>query len=306
MWDKGIIDRKMQEELIDLLRATMFSDGVMARFSKSSDFLRGHGFDFLHDTKDIKGKKVAINLGTFHCDFIEYSVDDVIEHSDGSEIITSDDVRFYQNPTNNLRLVRRSSDDLDLFLPKYLLNFGIFVGDNFSNADEDISGKIGWKYPPKRYLTEAQIRKQHKDIYKNIVKWLDSKRLDLSVHYNLLKSIAEDLGIEVEIESRHKTVEGVYSNLMRMPGVRSLPGLWDINGHRVICQTSNDCYKMLSKCNDGYFPFGKVRDIVAVPKPNCFQGIIAQHVDQDLSLEIQFQTSKMKQTADTVAGNYRS
>ncbi len=284
------------------------------RTHNSQHFLQDNGFTFACTVEDIIGKTVALELAAFHFDFLSYKVQDIVIQEHGVQIIpNSGEVRFYKHIGDKLCFFTQPVSNFELFITSMYISpshyMPLFVGDDFIGAAKtEDEFAIGWKYPPKTYLSEEQIREQEPDLSARIDAKLAACRMDVSGLVEQLQSAACEHGIEVEVEYRTKTFASCYANIKRIqqharPRVPEF--IYDINGIRLLPKTPDECYALLEIAH-GLVEFDDIRDLILFPKSNCFQGLICRAKDSNLSLEVQIQTPHMKQVAETVAGNYRN
>lgn len=294
----------MNDRLIDASSFYLF--GNEERIERANEFLKSRGFAIVEDPSSLVGKVLATTAGTFHCDFMAYPVDTLTRTSSGHDISQKNDSVIFGNQNgSDVDFVERQG--LELFVPDYFFDLGVvLVGNKLPEGTKVDEESIGWKYPPKKYISEEELKSHSPELYNAIIKKIQRTKIDLDAIKAELTSIAERKGIPVDIETRLKTPVGVYSQLQRGIKGRNVSNVYDINGVRILPTTPSDCYAMLTAIDEEFLPIEVFRDLIAVPKPNGYQSIIAHPQNWNLSLEIQIQTPRMKEVAEQgSAANYR-
>jgi len=104
--------------------------------------------------------------------------------------------------------------------------------------------------------------------------------------------------INVEIESRVKSVYGIYRKMFIQN--RSFEEIYDVYALRVILNTVNECYNALGVIHDMYHPIpNRFKDYISTPKPNMYQSLHTTVIGKDaIPFEIQIRTFDMHYTAE--------
>ena len=305
----------MRQNPTELMWRRMLTERVVERVERTTKALERLGFQGINRPEDLVGKVLAINVGTFHHDFVLYPVKNLIRWNQGYTVEQDEGAGvIFGNECEERKITGIRRSGIELFLPNYLIEREydsdgarkpIFVGGEMPKVEERNENSIGWLYPPKKYRNVNEIRQRESTLYDAIVQVIEDNKVDLNKISRKLKAAISREGIDVEIETRTKKPESLYAWLHRGPLGRRTDNCWDINGVRVLAQTPNDCYRVLEIAHD-IFPGYGVRDTVAVPKPNGFQSLVLIHRNNIPSLEIQVQTPAMKAVADAgTAANYR-
>lgn len=115
---------------------------------------------------------------------------------------------------------------------------------------------------------------------------------------NIRERLVENGLIEVEIESRVKSVYGIYHKLFMQN--RSFEEIYDIYAVRVILNTVNECYNALGILHDMYRPVpNRFKDYISNPKSNMYQSLHTSVIGRDaIPFEIQIRTFDMHYTAE--------
>ncbi len=269
-------------------------------------FFEKEGFSLTTRAGDLVGKIIAIDKGTFRCDFVSYPVQRLVQESEGfcvrprSNTVSFGKVNSFGsldaegNYTESFRPTSRQVSEIELFLPKYLLRQGVFVCDDLPESIKT-DDWIGW-FPPKCYVTEEDIKKHEPKMYAAIQKYIKDNQMDLSRICLALEKIAKKIKVDVNLETRVKTVQSAFGWVNREFLERRVSDIYDVNGIRLLPNTANDCYRLLETLFSNY-DIDSVRDCIAVPKATGFQGLIMRSWNYR-SLEIQIQTPEMKARAE--------
>ncbi len=110
--------------------------------------------------------------------------------------------------------------------------------------------------------------------------------------------LAEHNITDVEIESRVKSVYGIYRK-MYVEG-RSFEEIYDVYALRVIVNTVNECYNALGVLHDMYRPIpNRFKDYISTPKQNMYQSLHTTVIGKDaIPFEIQIRTFDMHYMAE--------
>ena len=114
-----------------------------------------------------------------------------------------------------------------------------------------------------------------------------------------IKRFAEETGIVVEVRGREKRP---YSIWRKMEEKRtSFAHLSDIYGFRILCQSEDDCYRMLGAVHRGWRAVpGRFKDYVSSPKSNGYRSLhTSLFSTKARRVEIQIRTHDMHAVAET-------
>ncbi len=111
--------------------------------------------------------------------------------------------------------------------------------------------------------------------------------------------VMSEVGIDVEIAGREKTLYSLYTK-MRTKQL-SFQEVSDIFGVRIICQTVDDCYRVLGRLHGLYRPVSNLfKDYIAIPKVNHYQSLHTVLVTtHGVSVEVQIRTRAMDRVAES-------
>jgi guanosine-3',5'-bis(diphosphate) 3'-pyrophosphohydrolase len=151
---------------------------------------------------------------------------------------------------------------------------------------EDLSFKIVYpeKYEETKILLEAELEKRKENL-----------RL-------MEKGLAHTLRIEgvkyLEISGRIKRYYSLFRKLEKYGG--DLNKIHDIIALRIITKSVADCYSALGVIHKHFQPVpGRIKDLIATPKPNGYQSIHTTVFDIDeKTFEIQIRTDLMHEEAE--------
>lgn len=117
--------------------------------------------------------------------------------------------------------------------------------------------------------------------------------------HNALTSRLDELGIEINVNSRRKHPYSLYKK-MREKNL-TYKNIFDVYGMRVIVDTVDDCYRVLGAVHNLFKPIpGKFKDYIAIPKENGYQSLhtvlFGPHA---IPIEVQIRTLEMDNFAET-------
>lgn len=142
----------------------------------------------------------------------------------------------------------------------------------------------------------------HNDIYKNIAKGLDERRVDREHRVESIISTLNDFltthHIEGQIQGRAKHIYSIYRKMHRKKV--SLDQVYDAIAVRVLVPTIEDCYAVLGMTHEKWTPIREeFDDYVAHPKPNGYRSIHTAVMDEHHKhFEIQIRTFAMHEESE--------
>ena len=142
-------------------------------------------------------------------------------------------------------------------------------------------------------------RETYQQIKDLIAEKRDQRRQALEFAQEIIKSEAEAAGINVTVYTRAKHFYSVYMK-MRKRGV-SADKIYDLSGIRIICDSIENCYTLLSMVHQLWKPLtGTFKDYVIIPKPNGYRSLHTTVMldDEGKLLEIQIRTEEMHRIAE--------
>jgi len=159
-------------------------------------------------------------------------------------------------------------------------------------------------------LEDLSLRYLEPQLYKEIAKMLDERRIDREQYIidvvNQLKYELSQAGIKGEVTGRPKHI---YSIIKKMKSKRLDFGeLYDVRAVRVLVNDIKDCYTVLGLVHNLWQPIpGEFDDYIARPKSNNYRSLhTAVSGPRDLALEVQIRTIEMHQHSELgVAAHWR-
>jgi guanosine-3',5'-bis(diphosphate) 3'-pyrophosphohydrolase len=125
----------------------------------------------------------------------------------------------------------------------------------------------------------------------------ESQKTIQEVHTTLEKTLAEFSIPETVIDSRVKHLYSLYRKLTKYQ--MDIERIYDIVALRVQVKTVADCYQVLGLVHMLWKPIpGRIKDYIALPKPNGYQSIHTTVVTEHGIIEIQIRTYAMNQEAE--------
>lgn len=149
---------------------------------------------------------------------------------------------------------------------------------------------------PKEY---AEIAEHLAQTHEQRLKWIDEA-------IALFKKFLDKQGIKADVSGRPKHIYSIYRKMQRKH--LKFEQLFDIDAIRIIVDTVEQCYEVLSLVQENCRTLSKeYDDYIAHPKPNGYQSLHTVVVRQDgRPLEVQIRTHKMHEFAEMgVAAHWR-
>lgn len=158
-------------------------------------------------------------------------------------------------------------------------------------------------------IEDLALRYLEPDTYKEIAKWLSTRRVERVKYVNnalaLLTSILNKHPInKFEITGRVKHIYSIY-NKMRRKQVK-IENIYDISALRVLVPTVPDCYAVLSTLQNEFQHIPEeFDDYIAQPKANGYQSIhTVIYGPENRVIEVQIRTFEMHQMSELGAASH--
>ncbi|WP_428636768.1 GTP diphosphokinase [Shewanella sp.] len=157
-------------------------------------------------------------------------------------------------------------------------------------------GQLKWE------LEDISFRYLHPEVYKDIAKQLDGKRVDREIYIenfvNQLQQRLDEEQIRAKVYGRPKHI---YSIWKKMRGKDlTFDELFDVRAVRIVTERLQDCYGALGVVHTLWHHIPReFDDYVANPKPNGYQSIHTIVVGPEgKTVEIQIRTEQMHEDAE--------
>ncbi|HVF63315.1 MAG TPA: bifunctional (p)ppGpp synthetase/guanosine-3',5'-bis(diphosphate) 3'-pyrophosphohydrolase, partial [Casimicrobiaceae bacterium] len=159
-------------------------------------------------------------------------------------------------------------------------------------------------------LEDLSLRATEPEVYKDIARALDERRLDRQ-HYieDVVAELKRELdaaNIEAEVTGRPKHITSIRNKMLRKDvGIDSL---YDIRGVRILVGDVKDCYAALGIVHNRWTPLpGEFDDYIAKPKANDYRSLHTAVIGpESKALEVQIRTWQMHQHSEYgVAAHWR-
>ncbi len=125
----------------------------------------------------------------------------------------------------------------------------------------------------------------------------ESQQTIQEIHTTLQKTLTEFSLSEARLDSRVKHLYSLYRKLTKYQ--MDVERIYDIVALRVQVNTVADCYQVLGLVHMLWKPIpGRIKDYIALPKPNGYQSIHTTVVTEHGIIEIQIRTFTMNQEAE--------
>lgn len=197
-----------------------------------------------------------------------------------------------------LRIVKNSDEETKVVAAKETANIYAPLANRLG------IGQLKWE------LEDIAFRYLHPDVYKNIAKQLDEKRLareqymiDFVAH---LQQQLTDMGIVGQVYGRPKHIFSIWKKMQNKS--LDFEELFDVRAVRVVVEKLQDCYGALGAVHTSWKHLAnEFDDYIATPKPNGYQSIHTVVLGPEgKSVEVQIRTEQMHQDAELgVAAHWR-
>ncbi len=196
---------------------------------------------------------------------------------------------------------------------RYLVRSGSELGAQFGENTLDVyaplANRLGiWQM--KWELEDLSLRLTRPQEYHDIARQLDESREDrlkfMEGAVDYIRSLMKENNIEAEISGRPKHIYSIWKKMQRKH--LRFDQLFDVRAVRIIVETVEQCYQVLSIVHENFPVLSKeYDDYIARPKPNGYQSLHTVVTDrQGRPIEIQIRTRAMHEFAELgVAAHWR-
>lgn len=198
----------------------------------------------------------------------------------------------------HLRLVKNSDEETRVLAAKETSNIYAPLANRLG------IGQLKWE------LEDLSFRYLHPNVYKDIAKQLDEKRLDREQYMtDFVDNISEQLkssGIKGCVYGRPKHIYSIWKKMQQKS--LDFEQLFDVRAVRIIVDELQGCYGALGLVHTSWKHLSKeFDDYVATPKSNGYQSIHTVVIGPEgKAIEIQIRTQQMHDDAELgVAAHWR-
>ncbi len=172
-----------------------------------------------------------------------------------------------------------------------------------------IANRLGvWQL--KWEMEDLSLRYLEPQLYKEVAKSLDSRRLDREQYIQNVESILKEhlakAGIKALVSGRPKHIYSIINKMRRKQ--LAFDQLYDVRAVRILVDTIEDCYSALSLVQDLWEPIeSEFDDYISRPKSNNYRSLhTAVKGPEGLALEVQIRTHEMHAFSELgVAAHWR-
>lgn len=198
----------------------------------------------------------------------------------------------------HLRLIKNDDEELKVLAAKETSNIYAPLANRLG------IGQLKWE------LEDIAFRYLHPDVYKNIAKKLDEKRLDRERYMvDFVDSISiglKEAGIKGTVYGRPKHIYSIWKKMQQKS--LDFEQLFDVRAVRIIVDELQGCYGALGLVHTSWNHLPKeFDDYVATPKSNGYQSIHTVIIGPEgKAIEVQIRTQQMHDDAELgVAAHWR-
>ena len=159
-------------------------------------------------------------------------------------------------------------------------------------------------------LEDLSLRYLEPQLYKQVAKLLDEKRVDREQYIlDVLKQLKDELShsnIQAEVTGRPKHIYSIINKMKRKK--LEFSELYDVRAVRILVNDLRDCYTALGLIHNLWQPIpGEFDDYIAHPKSNGYRSLHTAVIGpRDLAIEVQIRTADMHQHSELgVAAHWR-
>ncbi|MFZ2769596.1 MAG: HD domain-containing protein [Minisyncoccia bacterium] len=142
-------------------------------------------------------------------------------------------------------------------------------------------------YPKEFENLKKSMKESERERLESLEKFINSVK----------KALAKEGLVNIKTDYR---IKGLYSLYKKLQEKKDIEKIYDINAVRILVDTPADCYRVLGVIHGSWKPLpGRIKDYIAFPKPNGYQGIHTTIFTGDGGIvEIQIKTHEMHQFSE--------
>jgi len=165
-----------------------------------------------------------------------------------------------------------------------------------------IANRLGI-YSMRHELLDLSIKNAYPMRYralKNACKQVVGHRKEIfSTIESAIKERLKAVHIKARVKHRRKNIHSIYRKMKEKK--ISFSQLSDVYGVRILCQSVDDCYRVLGVMHNLYKPIpGKFKDYLAIPKANGYQSLhTSLFGPHGVPIEVQIRTEEMERFANS-------
>ncbi|MDX8379663.1 MAG: bifunctional (p)ppGpp synthetase/guanosine-3',5'-bis(diphosphate) 3'-pyrophosphohydrolase [Gallionella sp.] len=185
----------------------------------------------------------------------------------------------------------------------------ILIAQETQSVFAPLANRLGvWQI--KWELEDLSVRYLEPELYKEIAKLLDERRVDRENYISRvvarLKQALADAGIKAAVTGRPKHIYSIINKMKRKQ--LAFSELYDVRAVRILVEDVESCYAALSLVQDLWQPIAReFDDYIAHPKSNNYRSLHTAVTDsRGQAFEVQIRTQEMHQHSELgVAAHWR-
>ena len=154
-------------------------------------------------------------------------------------------------------------------------------------------------------LEDLSFRTLHPDEYKEISRWLATRRAEREAYLErqcqLVRDELTESGIRGSVYGRPKSIYSIHQKTQKYAAQgKEFDEIYDLYAIRVLVETKGDCYNTLGVIHQLWHPVpGQFDDYIATPKENLYQSLHTTVMcEGGIPLEVQVRTYEMHELAE--------
>ena len=154
-------------------------------------------------------------------------------------------------------------------------------------------------------LEDLSFRTLHPDEYKEISRWLATRRAEREAYLErqcqLVRDELAESGIQGSVYGRPKSIYSIHQKTQKYAAQgKEFDEIYDLYAIRVLVESKGDCYNTLGVIHQLWHPVpGQFDDYIATPKENLYQSLHTTVMcEGGVPLEVQVRTYEMHELAE--------